>query len=515
MKVRKQMPSNRRFLDVQFNSVSGSLKSVFRSVGRSVLQQPSPRRNGRYLASLAASLAVALVATQAVAQSSEPPPPLATSTTTTTTEQATTTTQASASSSATSTTTSSTVPVKVGPSTTRAIGARSAVAASLSGDAYGSMAASDGAVSLWHLNEATGTVAADSIGSRTGVRQVVVFGVPGILSGDGAIQSPVNEWMVVAPGTGLPSGGTARTYEGWLRVPGGRGRDVLLLSTGGVTVGINYDGDRLEVTYPGPNGTVEVAADAAFTGRWAPNNAWHHLAVTYSSSTLRVFMDGALAGTFPGVVWNTPANAPVNIGFVGGIQVDEVAMYPTALSPAVIGTHARVGFTDTVACTASPQLFPYGQQVVSDGAVSFWRLGETTGLVAADSQGCRHGVRSQTASAVAGIAGSDSAVRTDENVWAVVAPGAGLPSSNSSRTIEGWVRTPSGFGRDIPIVSVGGLTLKTTYNGDRFEATYASGSPTVTWTSSPSFAAAQWNHFALTYDGSAIRVFTNGVLGGC
>jgi hypothetical protein len=77
---------------------------------------------------------------------------------------------------------------------------------------------------------------------------------------------------------------------------------------------------------------------------------WSHLAMTRSGSILRLYLNGTAVAT-------STASGPLNtssgilaIGRTGSVSVDyfkggidEVAVYPTALSAAAIAEHHRVG----------------------------------------------------------------------------------------------------------------------------------------------------------------------------
>jgi CUB/sushi domain-containing protein len=96
---------------------------------------------------------------------------------------------------------------------------------------------------------------------------------------------------------------------------------------------------------------------------------WHHLAVTWTSSggAVRVYKDGALAfsGTLRSGTTLTSGGAlvlgqdqdSVNGGFETAQafpgQLDELALYPTALSAARVQAHRSAGLGTTCATTAT------------------------------------------------------------------------------------------------------------------------------------------------------------------
>ena len=105
------------------------------------------------------------------------------------------------------------------------------------------------------------------------------------------------------------------------------------------------------------------------TGVKLNDGLWHHLAVTWTSTggAVRVYKDGALAfsGTLRAGTTLTAGGAlvlgqdqdSVNGGFETAQaylgQLDEVALYPTALSQARVQAHRSAGLGTTCAVTAT------------------------------------------------------------------------------------------------------------------------------------------------------------------
>src|SRR4030095_2674763 len=65
--------------------------------------------------------------------------------------------------------------------------------------------------------------------------------------------------------------------------------------------------------------------------------------------------------------------------------LDEVAIYPTALTPTQIAAHYAARHYGRYPVGSYPE------RVALDGAVAYWRLGETSGTTANDSIGTAHG----------------------------------------------------------------------------------------------------------------------------
>jgi hypothetical protein len=76
------------------------------------------------------------------------------------------------------------------------------------------------------------------------------------------------------------------------------------------------------------------------SGQDLPLNTWTHIAATFDGSSYRIYMNGALAGTSIGTL-GAANSSPLVIGGSGtcskfGGQLDEVAMYDRALTPAEV-----------------------------------------------------------------------------------------------------------------------------------------------------------------------------------
>ena len=111
-------------------------------------------------------------------------------------------------------------------------------------------------------------------------------------------------------------------------------------------------------------------------------------------------------------------------------RVDEVAVYGTALSPAVIGEH--------YALAGGQQLSPYAASVLDTGGLAgYWRLGEQSASSAFDELGLSDGT--YTGAVSLGIAGAipgdpNTAVSLDGTTGQIKVPSLG---SASDWTVEG------------------------------------------------------------------------------
>lgn len=207
----------------------------------------------------------------------------------------------------------------------------------------------------YRLNETGGTLATDSSGNR---RHGTYLGGPTFSQADpitddinGAVSFDGVDDQVLLPDSAALSGSTV-SLECWIKHP-------TVISTPNNTWplaqfldGVSTSGTRFEVVRSGANiGKIAWLIDQAniliSTGR-VDDNAWHHIVATYDGITMRLYIDGVLVATL--TVTTTVTARPIAIGgWPGGGDsapdhawdglIDEVALYPIALSSARISSH--------------------------------------------------------------------------------------------------------------------------------------------------------------------------------
>lgn len=215
----------------------------------------------------------------------------------------------------------------------------------------------DGAIAYWRLNEASGTVAADSIGPAHGmINGGVTLGQPGALAdGSTAMRfDGVDDYITVPVGAYSAVGTGSFSVECWLRSTqpwvteypviidcdtGAKGFYLGRPEPGTVIFGLNDPAD------PVPD--VTPTAPCPFDG------AWHHVVgvvMRGATHTLRIFVDGHLQiETAVPATANYTATTPLIFGVYRGGEadpqwryqgdLDEVAIYHIALTPAQIAAH--------------------------------------------------------------------------------------------------------------------------------------------------------------------------------
>ena len=192
---------------------------------------------------------------------------------------------------------------------------------------------------------------------------------------------------------------TAITVEAWVKTTttsGGR-----VLGFGDSSSGTSATGTNDTVLYLDNSGKVNFALNngawrSVTSAKTVNDGQWHHLAATADGSGVSLFVDGRRVGrdqapvsmnTFSGY-WRILAdqtsglpNKPTNAALSG--TVDEVAVYPSALSQSQIQGHFTT--SGRAANWSAAPTDTYGAAVSADAPDLFWRLNEATGTTASDA----------------------------------------------------------------------------------------------------------------------------------
>jgi hypothetical protein len=300
----------------------------------------------------------------------------------------------------------------------------------------------DNPISYWRLGETSGTVAADEMGANTGTYAGgVTLGVDGPVSTDysdrllnmgsfnqlqyegddltgadltveclndskefnflktdktnigkigtlnlgfpnGAAQFDGSTGYVECAVTQIPA---VVSVEAWIKAPNNGGIEKGILSNRNGGVGIT--------TFSVAGNLLYIWDDTSgyFTGSTVVlDGKKHYIVYVLTGTTATTYVDGVLdaTGAYSRVsstgilrIADDAANPGARF-FIAGGMIDEVAHYAAALSPAQIAAHYAA---------ATNKSSSYRAAVMADNPVSYWRLGEASGTVAADEMGVNPG----------------------------------------------------------------------------------------------------------------------------
>jgi len=197
-------------------------------------------------------------------------------------------------------------------------------------------------VAAYAFAEGSGTSASDATGNgHPGTVSGATWSTSGrfnnALSFDGT-----NDWVTVADAAGLDLT-TAMTLEAWVNPSALSGWQTVIMKErpGGLAYTL-YAHDNA----PRPSAYINTGGgDAAAIGATGlPLNIWTHLAVTYDGATLRLFVNGAQAGSQAASGSIISSTSPLRVGgnslwgeYFAGL-IDEVRIYSRVLTAAEIQT---------------------------------------------------------------------------------------------------------------------------------------------------------------------------------
>jgi hypothetical protein len=210
------------------------------------------------------------------------------------------------------------------------------------------------------LGETTGVVAKDSVGTANGSYQAVMLGYPGALAGDPDTSvhfEGVNAAVVLGDVLDVV-GGAAFTFEIWAK-PEAYDTSYRRIFTKLVAPSASEvdDGYSLSLQQSVRPLSFDVWRDAGGGGKatWTSSlelHKWSHVVITYDTTTLLMFVNGAIVGTWVTTVNMIDNTANLVLGSLSTAQynnwegeLDEFAVYDHALSPPRVKLHYDTGTT--------------------------------------------------------------------------------------------------------------------------------------------------------------------------
>ncbi|HET6694917.1 MAG TPA: LamG domain-containing protein, partial [Gaiellaceae bacterium] len=206
---------------------------------------------------------------------------------------------------------------------------------------------SDGPSGYWRLGEGSGTLADDEASTNNGTYQNgPTLGQTGALLADAntAVSFDGVNDIVSVPHSASLNATSGVTIEAWVkRTKTGAWQNILAKPGNGAVAAQNYalwiNTTNQPVAFFG-NGSSSVGAYAP-----AIDTNWHHIVATYDNATAKVYIDGVLRVSTSSSIQLSANTQPLligrttdNIRIFGG-TLDEVAVYPSALSAARIQAH--------------------------------------------------------------------------------------------------------------------------------------------------------------------------------
>jgi len=265
---------------------------------------------------------------------------------------------------------------------------------------YADAVRADQPTSYWRLNETTGnTSVLDLVGNDDMLAFAgVTRGTAGALLNEADTASSLSGTT-----TGLTYGQDTKhtpntfTEEAWIKTSTTKGGAIMsfgcpLNGSSGKYDRIVYMDNTGRIWFGVNNGANQTINSVGTFN----NSQWHHVVASMGPLGMRLFVDGRIVATRSDVTtgitfdgdWRVGhatlsgwSSAPTSTALFG--SVDEVAVYPTALSAAQIAAHyVASGRTSTVPVRPADV---YGQAVYDMEPSLYWRLDESAGTTVADS----------------------------------------------------------------------------------------------------------------------------------
>ena len=231
-----------------------------------------------------------------------------------------------------------------------------------SGANYATTVLADAPAGYWRLGEASGSaVDSSGRGNQASPTGTMTRNVAGAVTGDGAVT--FGGGYLSAPDAASLDLGDTFTLEAWVK-PNGFGA-IVSKGTSGYYLRL-LSNNTLNLL---KSNIAEIA-----TSTVAVPSGWHHVVATKSGATVKLYLDGVdVTGTVTNATVANTADS-IYIGCqmpsseCGNASIDEVAVYPTALSSVRVAAHYAAAFS-----SGPPPIDP----VTLDGAIL--RLDPVTG----------------------------------------------------------------------------------------------------------------------------------------
>ena len=403
---------------------------------------------------------------------------------------------------------------------------------------YSQAVVADGASHYWRLDEASGAtgstdwVSGNDFKLGTGVTNGSAGAVNGSTDTAATFDGTTDG---VAGATSGEAGSDTFTAEVWIKTTSTNGGKIIGFGDSQLGTSSSYDrhvymdnnGHLIFGVYPG--GVRTVSTSDSFN-----DGHWHLINASLSPQGMSLYVDGLLQGSDAGT---TSAQGYTGYWRVGGDNIggwpsqpsssniagsiDDVAIYPTALSTAQIRNHYTLSGR-TVDIPAAPT-DAYGKAVYNDSPSFYWRLDDAAGsTTAADASASK-----TSGVAAGGVTFGDSSNAIGSGTSAVFNGSDGTIASNKSFTNprtyseEVWFKTSTTNGGKL--IGFGDQQSGLSSNYDRHVYMENSGQLTFgvwtgqanTITSPNSYDDGSWHQMVATQDTtSGMKLYVDGQLVG-
>jgi hypothetical protein len=356
-------------------------------------------------------------------------------------------------------------------------------------DAYGAKVYADEADVYWRFDESSGGTAKDSSsnGQSDGAYgPAVQLQQPKAIQTGSAVGTSGTQDGGIATKTSRSSFAEFST-EAWFKTNTTSGGKIVGFENVATGLGSNYD-KQIYMTNSGSvifgvyvGGFQLIESPSGYN-----NDAWHHVVGTQGSDGMKLYLDGALVNTNSTTVnqgydgyWragggnlNGWPQQPASHYFAG--TLDEVAVYPGALTASVVATHYQLG-SNAAPDTAAPSVPSDMTATVSGSSISLTWTASTDNVGVTRYSVHRGSSSGFVADASNKIADATDASYTDAGLsdgqyyYAVIAYDAAGNSSAASAPASATVSTPDTGAPSVPA---------------DVTASVAGSSVTVAWTAS-------------------------------
>jgi PKD repeat protein len=217
----------------------------------------------------------------------------------------------------------------------------------------------DSPAAYWRLGESSGSSALDSSGTNIGtINSGVTLGVPGALSGDSDTAMTFNgtSGFVSVPSSPALNPTGDLTVEAWVKPTVLNGSGGAIVHKGGTSGNSSWQ-YRLSLTSANQWRATVYIGGTAYTvtdTRTPSTSSWTYLALTRSGTTLTLYVNGTPVGSTTAAGALNSNSGMLAIGRTGASSttyfsgsIDEVAVYPSALSTTRISAHYLAGTTSS------------------------------------------------------------------------------------------------------------------------------------------------------------------------